>query len=64
MLFINDTLSPTVKIELKNRSVVEHSSADQKFPSSIPDLVLDHDETCFMHFTPGMVHNLPKTVGI
>ena len=26
--------------------------------------VVDHDEVCFMHFTPGVVHNFQKTVDV
>ena len=26
--------------------------------------VMDHDEACFMHVTPGVVHNFPKAVGV
>ena len=26
--------------------------------------VMDYDEACFMHLTPGVVHNFPKAVGI
>ena len=26
--------------------------------------VMDYDEACFMHHTPGVVHNFPKAVGI
>ena len=25
--------------------------------------VMDYDEACFMHLTPGVVHNFPKAVG-
>ena len=24
----------------------------------------DYDEACFMHLTPGVVHNFPKAVGV
>ena len=24
---------------------------------------MDYDEACFMHLTPGVVHNFPKAVG-
>ena len=48
--------------------MVEHSSTNPKVPSSIlgPVLyrVMDHDEACFMHLTPGVVHNFPKAVGV
>ena len=55
---------------LRNRvsSVVEHSSANPKVPGSIPAWshtgVMDYDEACFMHLTPGVVHNFPKAVGV
>ena len=26
--------------------------------------VMDFDEACFMHLTPGVVHNFPKAVGV
>ena len=26
--------------------------------------VMDCDEACFMHLTPGVVHNFPKAVGV
>ena len=26
--------------------------------------VMDYDEACFMHLTPGMVHNFLKAVGV
>ena len=26
--------------------------------------VMDYDEACFMHLTPGVVHNFPKAVGV
>ena len=26
--------------------------------------VMDYDEACFMHLTPGVVHNFPKDVGV
>ena len=26
--------------------------------------VMDHDEACFMHLTPGVVHNFPKAEGV
>ena len=49
-------------------SVVEQSSANPKVPGSIPGLsdtgVMDYDEACFMHLTPGMVHNFPKAVAV
>ena len=25
---------------------------------------MDYDEACFMHLTPGVVHNFPKAVGV
>ena len=28
------------------------------------NLVMDYDEACFMHLTPGVVHNFPKAVGV
>ena len=49
--------------------MVEHLSANPKVPGSIPDPrskpgVIDYDEACFMHLTPGVVHNFPKAVGV
>ena len=26
--------------------------------------VMNYDEACFMHLTPGVVHNFPKAVGV
>ena len=26
--------------------------------------IMDYDEACFMHLTPGVVHNFPKAVGV
>ena len=26
--------------------------------------VMDYDEACFMHLTPGVVHDFPKVVGV
>ena len=26
--------------------------------------VMDYDEACFMHLTPGVVHNFPKAMGV
>ena len=26
--------------------------------------VMDYDEACFLHLTPGVVHNFPKAVGV
>ena len=47
--------------------MVEYSSTNSKVPGSIPGLshtgVMDYDEACFMHLTPGMVHDFPKAVG-
>ena len=47
--------------------MVEHSSANPKVPGSIPGpvrfrarshtRVMDYDEACIMHLTPGVVHN-------
>ena len=48
--------------------MVEHSSANPKVPGSIPGLISyqghGYDEACFMHLTPGVVHNFPKAVGV
>ena len=27
-------------------------------------MVMDYNEACFMHLTPGAVHNFPKAVGV
>ena len=49
-------------------SVVEHLSANPKVPGPIPGpvlyLVMDYDEACFMHLTPGVVHNFPNAAGV
>ena len=48
--------------------MVEHSSTNPKVPGLIPGpvsyQVMVYDEACFMHLTPGVVHNFPKTVGV
>ena len=48
--------------------MVEHSSANPTVPGSIPGpisyRVMGYDEACFMHLTPGVVHNFPKAVGV
>ena len=44
------------------------SSANPKVPGSIPGRshtgFVDYDEACFMHLTPGVVHNFTKAVGV
>ena len=48
--------------------MVEYSSAIPKVPGSIPGpvsyRVMDYDEACFMHLTPEVVQNFPKSVGV
>ena len=48
--------------------MVEHESANPKVPVQFRARsctgVMDYDEACFMHLTPGVVHNLPKAVGV
>ena len=48
--------------------MVEHSSANPKYPVRLRARshtgVMDYDEACFMHLTPGVVHNFPKAVGV
>ena len=46
--------------------MIEHSSTNPKVPVSIPGPLSyrGHDEACFMHRTPGVVHNFPKAVGV
>ena len=48
--------------------MVEHSSANPKVPvrfrAGSYTGVMDYDEACFMHLTPGVVHNFPKGVGV
>ena len=48
--------------------MVEHSSANLKvavrFRARFHTGVMDYDEACFMHLTPGVVHNFPKAVGV
>ena len=36
----------------------------KKCPQHMSGLVTDYDEACFMHLTPGVVHNFPKVVGV
>ena len=51
-------------------SLVEHSSANPKVTSAVQfrdrshTRVMDYDEACIMHLTPGVVHNFPKAVGV
>ena len=49
-------------------SVVEHSSTNPKVRGLIQARscteVMDYDEACFMHLTPGVVHNFPKAVAV
>ena len=47
--------------------MVEHSSANPslvRFWARRHTGVMDYDEACFMHLTPGVVHNFPKAVGV
>ena len=55
-----------IKFRRRVSSVVEHSSANPKVPSSnlSHSRVMDYDEACFMHLTPGVVHNFPNAVGV
>ena len=47
--------------------MVEHSSANPKVPGSIrawPHTRGMDYEACFIHLTPGEVHNFPRAVGV
>ena len=48
--------------------MVDHSSANPKVPvrfrARSPTGVMEYDEACFMHLTPGVVHNFPKADGV
>ena len=48
--------------------VVEHSSTNPRSPVRFQVWshtgVMDYDESCFVHLTPGVVHNFPKAVGV
>ena len=48
--------------------MVEHSSTNLKVPVGFRAQshtgVMDYDEACFMHLTPGVVHNFPKAVDV
>ena len=48
--------------------MVEHSSTNPgsavRFRARSHTGVMDYDDACFMHLTPGVVHNFPKTVGV
>ena len=35
-----------------------------QFPTRSQIGVIDYDEACIMHLTPGVVHNFPKAVGV
>ena len=59
------------KTNIKRRrvsSMVELSSANPNVPGLIPARshtgVMDNDEACFMHLTPGVVHHFPKAVSV
>ena len=56
------------QIRRRVSSVVEHSSAYPKVPIRFRALshtgVMDYDEECIMHLTPGVVYNFPKAVGV
>ena len=69
-MLLEDTLSCQQLKQDRRRvsSVVEHSSANPKVPVQFQARshtgVMDYDEVCFMHLTPGVVHNFPKAVGV
>ena len=48
--------------------MVQHSSPNPKAPvrfrAQSHTEVMDNDEACFMHFSPGVVYNFPKAVGV
>ena len=56
-------LLPEISVRCGVSSVVEHSSA-VRFWAWSDSGVMDYDEACFMHLTPGVVHNFPKAVGV
>ena len=41
-----------------------HSFLEIRFRAQSHTAVMDYDEACFMHLTPGVVHNFPKAVGV
>ena len=48
--------------------MVEHSSANPRslvlFRARSHTGVMDYDEVCIVHLTPGVIHNFPKSVGV
>ena len=48
--------------------MVEHSPLIQRSPVRLwawtHTGVMDYDEACKVHLTPGVVHNFPKAVGV
>ena len=48
-------------VDIKGRRQIP-SSKYKRFTET--SKVMDYDEACFMHLTPGVVHNFPKAVGV
>ena len=44
------------------RPLIQRSPVRFRAPS--PTGVVDYDEACLMHLTPGAVHNFPRAVGV
>ena len=44
------------------RPLIQRSSV--RFQAWSHTGVMGYDEACFMHLTPGVVHNFPKAVGV
>ena len=70
LLYIGVTHCPHKhsKIRRRVRSGVEHTPTNPKVPGSILTRfharVMDYDEACFMHVTPGVVRNFPNAVSV
>ena len=48
--------------ELNTQPLIQRSPV--RFRARSHTWVMDYDEACFMHLTPGVVHNFPKAVGV
>ena len=69
LLMLRDCVFPACVLSHHVKELAQwHSSTNPKIPDSIPARshtgVVDYDEACFMHVTPGVVHNFPKAVGV
>ena len=64
VLFESRSISNT-KVQTRRRvSSVLIERSPVRFRARSRTGVMDYDEACFMHLTPGVVHNFPKAVGV